>query len=366
MATGVITMAINKDIMKKKKNNQSTYLIAEIGQAHDGSLGILHSYIDAVAETGVDAIKFQTHIAEAESSLAEPFRVNFSYEDATRYDYWHRMSFTLEQWVEIKKHCEEKGLDFLSSPFSIAAVDLLESIGMEQYKIGSGEVSNFLMLEKIARTGKPILLSSGMCSWAELDAAVALIDSFGNPLSIFQCTTAYPTPAERIGLNVLQELKARYPQHRIGLSEHSGKIATGIAAVALGAELLEFHTVFDRRIFGPDATSSLTIDEVAELVQSIRFVESSLQNPIDKNDLSPYTGLKKIFEKSLALNKNLSAGHLLSFDDLEAKKPAGEGIPASQFKTVIGQRLGTAKEKYDFLRKEDLAMEQEPREEISH
>ena len=152
--------------MTPSKNNKS-FLIAEIGQAHDGSLGILHSYIDAVATTGVDAIKFQTHIAEAESSAAEPFRVNFSYEDATRYDYWHRMSFTKAQWIEIKKHCEEVGLEFMSSPFSQSAVDLLEEIDVKRYKIGSGEVNNFLMLEKIAKTGKPIILSSGMSSFVE-------------------------------------------------------------------------------------------------------------------------------------------------------------------------------------------------------
>jgi len=340
--------------MSMKNKKQSTYIIAEIGQAHDGSLGILHSYIDAVAETGVDAIKFQTHIAEAESSMAEPFRINFSYEDATRFDYWKRMSFTKEQWQGIKKHCEDKGLEFLSSPFSQAAVDLLEDLKIEKYKIGSGEVTNFLMLEKIARTGKPIILSSGMCSFEELDAAVKFIEQFGNELSILQCTTSYPTPAERIGLNVIGEMKTRYPNHRIGLSEHTANIATGIAAVALGAEVLEFHAIFDRRIFGPDASSSLTIDEVTELVRSIRFLEKAMQHPIDKNDLSPYLGLKKIFEKTLAVNKDLPEGHEMTFNDLEAKKPAQQGISANDFKSVIGKKLSAAKSKYDFLKKEDL------------
>jgi len=338
--------------MKNKK--QPAYLIAEIGQAHDGSLGILHSYIDAIAATGVDAIKFQTHIAEAESSTAEPFRINFSYEDVTRFDYWKRMSFTLDQWIEIKKHCEEKGLIFLSSPFSQAAVDLLELIGVEKYKVGSGEVTNFLMLEKIARTGKPIILSSGMCSYEELDAAVKFIEQFGNELSILQCTTSYPTPAERIGLNVIGEMKTRYPKHRIGLSEHTANIATGIAAVALGAEVLEFHAVFDRRIFGPDASSSLTIDEIKELVSAIRFLEKAIQHPIDKNDLTPYLKLKNIFEKTLAVNKDLPIGHEITFDDLEAKKPAQQGISANEFKHIIGRKLNRAKSKYDFLRREDL------------
>ncbi|MEM6769845.1 MAG: N-acetylneuraminate synthase family protein, partial [Bacteroidota bacterium] len=278
-------------------------IIAEIAQAHDGSLGILHSYIDALADAGVDVVKFQTHIAAAESSAAEPFRVNFSYEDATRYDYWERMGFTEAQWQAIKAHCDEAGVEFMSSCFSQAAVDMMERIGMARYKIGSGEVTNFLMLEKIARTGKPIMLSSGMSSLEELDAAVEFLRPFGNDLTILQCTTAYPTPPERVGLNVMAVLRQRYPDCRIGLSEHTALVATGIAAAALGAEILEFHAVFDRRMFGPDAKSSLTIDEVKTLVAGVRAVETMLANPIDKTDNSQYTRLPSIFEKSLAVSR---------------------------------------------------------------
>ena len=136
-------------------------IIAEIGQAHDGSVGILHSYIDAVAETGVDAIKFQTHIADAESSALEPFRKKFSYVDKTRFDYWKRMELTLDQWKEVKQHCDDAGLEFISSPFSCAAVDLLEALNVQRYKVGSGEITNHLLLEKIAATGKPVIISSG-------------------------------------------------------------------------------------------------------------------------------------------------------------------------------------------------------------
>ncbi len=144
------------------------FIIAEIAQAHDGSLGIAHSFIDALKDTGVDAVKFQVHIAEAESSIYEPFRVKFSYEDATRYDYWKRMEFEPYQWSGLKKHCEECGLEFMASVFSNAAVDLLEKLGVKRYKIGSGEVSNLLLLDKIAYTGKPVILSSGMSSYEEL------------------------------------------------------------------------------------------------------------------------------------------------------------------------------------------------------
>lgn len=329
-------------------------LIAEIGQAHDGSLGILHSYIDAVAGTGVDAIKFQTHIAEAESSAAEPFRVNFSYEDATRFDYWQRMSFTAEQWQGIKEHCDAVGLEFMSSPFSVAAVELLEKLGVQRYKIGSGEVTNFLMLERIAQTGKPILLSSGMSSFAELDAAVAFLKPYGNKLSIFQCTTAYPTSATNVGLNVLGEMQQRYPELPVGFSDHSGNIYSALAAATLGAQLLEFHVVFDKRMFGPDAKASLTIDEAAQLAEGVRYIETALQHPIDKTDTSAFIELKAIFEKSLAVNKPLPAGHTLTLADLESKKPSGQGIPASSYREVIGKKLTTNLEAWAFLQPQHL------------
>ena len=335
-----------------KLNN--VFIIAEIGQAHDGSLGMAHSYIDALAATGVDAIKFQTHIAEAESSPMEPFRTNFSYEDDTRFDYWQRMGFSLEQWKGLKAHCDQSGLEFMSSPFSQKAVDWLEGIGVKRHKIGSGEVTNFLMLEKICQTGKPIILSSGMSSFSELDNSINFIQSFGNDLTVLQCTTSYPTPPEKVGLNVINELKQKYPGVKVGLSEHTGKIYTGLAATALGAEVLEFHAVFDRRSFGPDSSSSLEIDEVKELVDGVRFIEKMLGNQIDKTENTAYAPLKKMFEKSLAVNRSLPKGHAISFDDLEAKKPAGQGISATNFKAVIGKKLIRDLSKYDFLKEDHL------------
>lgn len=324
------------------------FLIAEIAQAHEGSLGIAHSYIDALAETGVDAVKFQTHIAHAESSIHEPFRVKFSYEDATRYDYWQRMEFTPDQWAGLKQHCEDKGLEFLSSPFSNAAVDLLERVGVQRYKIGSGEVSNFLMLEKIAQTGKPILVSSGMSNWAELDQTIAFLKPFGNALTLLQCTTAYPTQPEQWGLNVLPELKKRY-NLPVGFSDHSGDIYAGLAATVLGAEVLEFHAVFDKRMFGPDVLASLTIDQIKQLVTGVRQLETGLATPVDKSNVIDFSPLKKMFEKSLAVNRSLGAGHIISFDDLEAKKPAGQGIPAKRFQEVIGKKLSSDIEADEFL-----------------
>lgn len=331
-----------------------TELIAEVGQAHDGSLGILHSYIDAIATTGVQTIKFQVHIAEAESSIHEPFRINFSYEDKTRYDYWKRVEFSLDQWIGIKNHCEEVGLEFLASPFSNMAVDLLEKINVKRYKIGSGEVTNFLMLHKIAQTGKPIILSSGMSSFDELDKAIKFIEPYGNEIAILQCTTNYPTSAKKVGLNVISELKEKYPKHKVGLSEHTGQIFAGLAATTLGANILEFHVVFDRKMFGPDSNSSLTIDEVTTLSKGVKFINDSLNHPIDKTDNSEYGTLKTMFEKSLSVNKNLQLGHTIKIDDLETKKPAGFGINASEYKSIIGKKLIRNIQKNDFINYIDL------------
>lgn len=329
------------------------YIIAEIGQAHDGSLGILHSYIDAVAQTGVDAIKFQMHIAASESSIHEPFRVKFSYEDDTRYAYWERMGFTLPQWKEIKAHCDQVGLDFICSPFSNLAVDWLEEIGVKAYKIGSGEVNNLLMLEKIINTGKPIIISSGMSSYAELDQTVDFLKSKKANFSILQCTTSYPTAPEQYGFNVISELKSRY-NVSVGFSDHSAKGATAVAAVALGAEILEFHVVFSRALFGPDSKSSLTMEETKDLVSNVKDVALALAHPVDKGDNSAFHSLKAIFEKSLALNKDLPAGHLITLDDLEAKKPKGFGIDANAFESVLGSKLKNSKNKWDFLTQNDI------------
>jgi N,N'-diacetyllegionaminate synthase len=332
----------------------STLIIAEIGQAHQGSLELAHSYINALAKSGVDAVKFQVHIAEAESSIHEPFRVKLASKDKTRFDYWRRMEFSLSQWKELKKRCDEVGVEFLASPFSNAAVDLLEEVGVKRYKIGSGEVNNYLLLEKISRTGKPVILSSGMSSLLELDETVGFLKEKKLDFSILQCTTAYPTQPENYGLNVIEELKKRYGVV-VGFSDHSAKIETCVAAAALGAEILEFHAVFSRNSLGPDAGSSLEMKEIIQLVKAIRRIEIALHHQIDKSDNTSFTDLKNIFEKSLAVNKDLKVGHVLQFEDLEAKKPKSLGIEASKFGEVIGKPLKTNLKKWDFLNCEDIA-----------
>jgi N-acetylneuraminate synthase len=244
-------------------------------------------------------------------------------------------------------------MEFMSSPFSNAAIDLLEEIGVKRYKVGSGEVNNFLLLQKLVQTGKPIIISSGMSSYTELDATVAFLKSKGATFSILQCTTSYPTNPEQYGLNAIGELKERY-EVPIGFSDHSADIGTAIAAVALGAEIIEFHAVFNRSDFGPDAKSSIEISEIPQLVQSIRNIEVAKKHAIDKSTNDAFTDLKQIFEKSLAVNTSLKKEHTLTFDDLEAKKPKGYGIDASKFESVIGKTLSRDLEQWDFLNEGDI------------
>lgn len=313
-------------------------IIAEIAQAHEGSLGILHSYIDALANTGVDAIKFQVHIADAESSEFETFRVPFSYEDATRMDYWRRMEFTQEQWQHIKEHCENKGMRFIASPFSIAAVQLLQNIGCKVYKIASGEITNQLLLDTVTLTAREVIISSGMSSFEELDVAVNTFREKNIPVTVLQCSTTYPAPPEFWGLNIITALKERY-HCPVGISDHSGTIYPCLAAATLGASCFEFHVVFHKEMFGPDTLSSIAINEIKMLVDGIRLIQTANEHPVEKNNINQYENLKNAFGKSLAVNKSLKAGDQISINDLETKKPALKGIHPSLYKTILGKKL---------------------------
>lgn len=327
------------------------FVVAEVAQAHDGSLGTAHAYIDAAARAGADAVKFQTHLAHAESTPGEPFRVKFSKQDASRYDYWKRMEFTEAQWAGLKEHCDEKNVAFLSSPFSMQAVELLTRVGVPAWKVGAGEVNNLPMLEKLRATGKPVILSSGMSAWSEMDAAVEAVGK-GN-CAVLQCTTSYPCPPEKLGLNVIAQLRARYGTP-VGLSDHSGTIYAGLAAVALGCDVLEVHQVLSRESFGPDVTSSVTTAELKQLVDGIRFIEKARANPIDKDVIAESMGdLKRMFGKSLVAARALAAGTKLGEADLALKKP-GTGIPAAKLKETVGRRLKRAVAADVLLAEEDL------------
>jgi N-acetylneuraminate synthase len=332
---------------------QNCQIITEIAQAHDGSLGTAHAYVDAVAHTGADAVKFQTHIAAAESTPTEPWRVQFSRQDASRFDYWKRMEFTETQWKGLRDHANERGLQFLSSPFSIEAIELLKRVGVSAWKVASGEVNNGPMLDCMAETGLPILLSTGMSTWEEIDSAVAQIKSRGLPLTVLQCTSEYPCPAERVGLNLIAELRRRY-DCAVGFSDHSGTIFPGLAAAAFGIDVLEVHATFSRETYGPDVPASVTTSELRQLVEGVRFIETMVDHPVDKDQIAvELQPLRKAFFKSIVARYDLPPGTVISEKHLTFKKP-GNGIPISGLASIVNRRTRRAVAADSLLREDDL------------
>lgn len=346
----------NKDTLvigSKKFSKNSCCIVAEVAQAHDGSIDLAHYFIDAVANAGADAIKFQTHIADAEGTAEEPWRVKFTTQDKTRHDYWKRMEFSEEEWLKLKEHAENKGLVFLSSPFSLEAVEMLIRIGTKAWKIASGEVGDIPVLERIIATGLPIILSTGMSSLDEIDKAAYRIISKKIPLVILQATSAYPTPPEKVGINMLSFLRARYGCP-VGISDHSGTIYPALSAAALGARVTEVHISLDRQSALPDVTSSVTISELKQLTDGIRFIEKMLSCPIDKDYIAEeMKPMRRLFTKSVVAKMDLEAGTVLEAGHLITKKP-GSGIPAENLSKLIGKRLKRPVDKDELLKEGDF------------
>ncbi len=330
-----------------------TLVIGEVAQAHDGSLGLAHAFIDAIADAGADAVKFQTHVAAAESTAEEGWRTRFSQQDADRRAYWKRMEFTEPQWLGLKRHADERGLLFLSSPFSDDAFELLGRVGISAWKVASGELSNRPLLDRLAATGLPMLLSTGMSPLAEIDGAVQHVRTHGCPLTVLQCTTAYPCGPANIGLNLLPFFRSRY-DCPVGLSDHSGTIYPALAAATLGAAVIEVHVTLSRQMFGPDVSASVTTAELRQLTDGVRFIEQMMASPVDKDaaaaGLEP---VRALFTKSVVLRTALDAGSVLRLEHLTVKKP-GTGIPAADLPLVVGSVLKRRMEADTVLRATDL------------
>jgi N,N'-diacetyllegionaminate synthase len=328
-------------------------VIAEVGQSHDGSLGTAHAFINAIADAGADAVKFQTHIAAAESSPDEPWRVKFSPQDDTRFEYWKRMEFTAEQWRGLKKHADERDLFFLSSPFSEEAVDLLTDVRVAAWKIASGQITDLWMLERLAKTGWPVLFSTGMSPLDEVKWAVEWAQAKGLEVAVMQCTSAYPSTLDGVGLNVMTSFRDDLGIP-VGLSDHTGTIYPSLAAAALGAQLLEVHVTFSRQSFGPDVPASVTFDELRMLVEGVRATEAMLANPVDKDAVAiEMARMRELFTKSIVARRDLDAGTTLRVEDLTTKKPA-QGISARRMNEIVGKRLARAIGAGAFLQEEDI------------
>jgi N,N'-diacetyllegionaminate synthase len=329
------------------------FVIAEMGLAHDGSLGAAYAFIDAVAGAGADAVKFQAHIASAEGTAEEQFRTRVFPQDETRQDYWERTAFSSDQWQALKLHAERKGLVFLCSPFSLEAADMLSDIGIAAWKIAAGETSNIPLIDKLAQTGTPVLVSTGMSRSDEVDLVIERLLAHDAPVVLFQCTSRYPCPPEHMGFNMLAEYRERY-HIPVAFSDHSGKVASGLAAVVLGACAVEVHVTFSRDCFGPDVCASLTVSEFRDLVGGIRFLEDALKAPVDKDrESESLSDIRGLFTKSIVAGCDLENGALLAAGNLAFKKP-GVGIPSSELNQVVGKVLKVSVPKDHILKWSDF------------
>lgn len=315
------------------------YLIAEIGMAHDGSLALAQAHIDAAIAAGADAVKFQAHVAEAESTSRESFRVEMSGQDQDRFGYWRRTAFTERQWKDLAARSRAGGLDFIISPFSVEAVDLLGLASPDAWKVASGEVTNSPLLGRLAATDAPVLVSSGMSTWSELDAAVHGLSRAAARVAVMQCTSEYPCPPEELGLHVIEELRRRYGRPA-GLSDHSGTIFAGLAARAIyRADLLEVHLTLSRRMPGPDTPASVTVEELAHLRDGLTFVDRALTATVDKDDMARrLEDMRRLFSKSIVAARRLPKGSVVTEADVKFKKP-GDGLPPERLSEVIGRRV---------------------------
>lgn len=316
-------------------------IIVELGNVHEGSVGIAKSLIDMVALTGADIVKFQMHLAEFEGLPAEPFRVKFSDQDATRSEYWNRVNFSENHWRLLSDYSISKGLEFLCTPFSMqAAQSLLENTGIKRWKLGSGDASNFPLIDFLAGTNLPIIISTGLVSESEIEKLVLRLENLGIKEStvLMHCVSQYPTPLEKSSLHLIDYLKST--GCKVGLSDHSGLLATALYGLSRGVEILEIHLTPHALFFGPDISSSLETHEIQSIVDfrnSLKLIRSS--DSLTRNDLyGDAESIRMIFRKGVYWAHDLEPGHIVTLNDLAFLKPCTD-IDAIDFEQVLGKKL---------------------------
>ena len=327
------TISIGK---KKIGDKYPPFIIAEIGQSHQGNLNKALKYINQLSKTGVDAIKFQTHIASEESTLNEPFRVKLK-KFKSRFRYWKSTEFTPNEWRKISNYCNRKKIIFLSSPFSEKAVDLLSNLKMPAWKIASGEFFSKKLIQKIITTRKPLLISTGMSTYKDINELIKRLRFQKIKYLLFQCTSDYPSKKENIGLNVIGEFKKRF-KCPAGLSDHSGNLMCLLSAIANGSNIIECHVQLGNKN-NPDFTSSISIKDLKFLIDFKNYFFEIKNLDVDKNVLiKSVKKNKRLFSKSLAPKKNMFKGQIIKSSDLTEKKP-GNGIKLSDKRKILGKKL---------------------------
>ena len=307
------------------------FIIAEAGINHNGDIKLAKKLISTAKDAGADAVKFQTHIPEKEmlkdDSTAE-------YVGELLFDLLKRVELSKKDHVELKNYATNKGILFLSTPFSREAVDLLEEIGVRAYKVGSGEMTNLPLLEYIAKKKKPMIISTGMSTFEEIEETINLVKKFNDDLILLHCTSTYPTRYEDVNLRVIERLREKF-KIPVGLSDHSIDIYTALASVVLGACIIEKHFTINKDLPGPDQKASITPSELKELVKGVRAVEKALGST--KKVTDDELPVQRMARESVVALVDIPKGTVITEDMVWVKRP-GIGIPAKYLKTVIGMK----------------------------
>lgn len=319
----------------------SVLIIAEAGVNHNGDIALAKRLVDVAADAGADLVKFQTfnadRLATANAAKAE-YQIRTTNEVETQHAMLRRLELTPAMHLELQAYCAKKKIGFFSTGFDIESVDYLRSIGLERFKIPSGEITNLPYLRHVGALGGEIILSTGMASLEEVAAAVGVIEAAGTDrarLVVLHCTTEYPTPMRDANLRAMQTIH-RELGVRVGYSDHTVGIEASVAAVALGAVVIEKHFTLDRNLPGPDHQASLEPKELKALVKAVRNIEIALGDGIKRLTESEAKN-KPIARKSIVASRDIAAGELFGEHNLTAKRP-GMGLSPMRWDDVIGRR----------------------------
>jgi N,N'-diacetyllegionaminate synthase len=327
-----------------------TLIIAEAGVNHNGDLDMARRLVDVAAEAGADLVKFQTFKADRLVAADAPkaaYQQRTSGTDETQHAMIRRLELSAEAHEALIRHCELRGIDFFSTAFDLESIDLLVSLGLDRFKIPSGEITNLPYLRRIGSFGKPVLLSTGMASMADIEAALEALESAGTPrrdLTVLHCNTEYPTPMGDVNLRAMQTLRQAFDV-AVGYSDHTEGIEIAVAAVALGATVIEKHFTLDRSLPGPDHKASLEPSELRAMVAAIRNIEQALGDGRKRPSASERKNIA-IVRKSLVASRPIRAGETFDATNLTAKRP-GNGLSPMRWDEVMGRRASR-----DFARDE--------------
>lgn len=325
------------EIQQGGKNMNKVFIIAEAGVNHNGSVEIARKLIDEASKAGADAVKFQTFKAEnlvTKNAKQANYQVKNLKKETSQYDMLKKLELDYEVHKELLEYCNKKGIMFLSSAFDLESIELLDKIGVKIFKIPSGEIENIPYLKKIARTGKKVILSTGMSNLSDIEFALDILKVNGaKDVTVLHCNTDYPTRMQDVNLKAMKTIQDAF-KVEIGYSDHTNGIEIPIAAVALGATIIEKHFTLDKNMDGPDHRASLEPSELSEMVQSIRNIEIALGDGIKKLTSVEQVNIK-VVRKSIVAKRKIKEGEVFTEDNLVVKRP-GIGISPKMWDNIIG------------------------------